>query len=79
MPAVDLFSSIFIDWPSARDSTFVTVEMLGGPTATLALFMPLDMGMRVGTALGGCPSWKAGEKGNEYAQAVGGGGIYRST
>ena len=60
---VDFLSSIFMDWPSARDSNLVTVDT---PTnALLVGFTPFDTGMRVAALRADCtsgPGWKGHSK-----------------
>lgn len=54
--AEDFFSSIFIDWVSARGSNFVTFPAPGAATTGFPAFIPFDTGMRVGVGLGDDPS-----------------------
>lgn len=54
--AEDFFSSIFIDWVSARGSNFVTFPAPGAATTGFPAFIPFDTGMRVGAGLGDDPS-----------------------
>lgn len=51
---VDFFSSIFIDWLSARDSNLVTVDT--PRTALLLGFIPFDTGIRVAALRADCTS-----------------------
>lgn len=54
--AEDFFSSIFIDWVSARGSNFVTFPAPGAATTGFPAFIPFDTGMRVGAGLRDDPS-----------------------
>ena len=51
---VAFLSSIFIDWPSARESNLVTVET--PRTALLLGFIPFDTGIRVAAVRADCTS-----------------------
>lgn len=56
LPAADFFSSIFIDWVSARGSNLVRFPAPGAATTGFPAFIPFDIGMRVGVGRWDDPS-----------------------
>ena len=54
--AADFFSSIFIDWVSARGSSLVRFPAPGAATTGFPAFIPFDIGMRVGVGRWADPS-----------------------
>lgn len=56
LPAADFFSSIFIDWVSARGSNLVRFPAPGAAITGFPAFIPFDIGMRVGVGRWDDPS-----------------------